>query len=456
MTDSLRAPGPRGLPVLGSMIDWRTHPIDFMLRARDEYGGVTRVQLGPITMHILSDPDAVSHVLTTNNKNYRRGAIYEQFKLFMGKGLLTTDGDDWRDHRRAVSPVFLKNAMGPVVPSVVAATARMLDEWEDKARTGQPVDLMAEMMRLTLLTLSQALFCYDITPSVPQLKSIVDTGIDIMFKHGYISEMMPAWLPTRRNRTVRKNLAYLHQMAADIRATHASTGQGQLMELMESARYPGTERGWSDAEIRDEILTIYLAGHETTATGLFWTLASVADQPEVQERLDDEISRVLRGGPPDGTTVDDLEYARMVVDESLRLHPPIWGYPRDAIEADTVAGYEIPAGSSLLLSPLAAQLNPEFWPDPDKFIPERFTAEAVKARPRFAYFPFGGGARMCVGNLMALLEMRTVTAMVNQRFRLSLRSARYPRYGDSLISLRPDDVLVDLHSRRSSSTMIPA
>jgi cytochrome P450 len=456
MTDSLRAPGPRGLPVLGSMIDWRNHPIDFMLRVRDEYGGVARLQLGPITMHILSDPEAVSRVLTTNNKNYRRGAIYEQFKLFMGKGLLTTDGDDWRDHRRAISPVFLKNALAPVVPSVVAATNQMLDEWEEKAKTGQPVDLMAEMMRLTLLTLSQALFSYDITPSVPQLKDIVDVGIDIMFKHGYISEMMPPWMPTGRNRTVKKNRAYLYQMAADIRARHVSTGQGQLMDLMEGARYPGTERGWTDAEIRDEILTIYLAGHETTATGLFWTLASVADEPEVQGRLDEEISRVLGDAPPDGATAEGLDYARMVVDESLRLHPPIWGYPRDAIKADTVCGYEIPAGSSLLLSPLAAQRNPEFWPDPDKFIPERFTAEAVKARPRFAYFPFGGGARMCVGNVMALLEMRIVIAMVNQRFRLSLSSARYPRYGDSLISLRPDDVLVHLHSRRQSAAMISA
>lgn len=456
MTESLRAPGPNGLPLLGSMLQWRDRPIDFVLRMRDTYGGVVRVQLGPTTMHILSDPEAVSHVLTTNNKNYRRGTVYEQFKLFMGSGLLTTDGEDWRDHRRAVSSPFLKNSVAAVVPSIVAVTNQILDEWEEKAESGQPVDLLAEMMRLTLQTLSRALFSYDISPSVGQLKYIVDVGIDIMFKHGYITEMLPEWVPTSRNRTVKKNRAYLHQMAADIRASYATTGKGHLVELMEAAKDPGTGESWSDERIRDEILTIYLAGHETTATGLFWTLASIADQPEVGERLDEEIGRVLGGEAPDAGTVDKLDYVRMVVDESLRLHPPIWGYPRDAIETDTVCGYEIPAGSSLLLSPLAAQHNPEFWPEPFRFDPERFAAGAVRERPRFAYFPFGGGARMCVGNLMALLEMQIVTAMVNQRFQLSLDSGRYPRYGDSLISLRPDEVLVRLRSRRPSATTVPA
>jgi cytochrome P450 len=453
MIDSVRAPGPRGLPLLGSILDWRSRPIDFVLNMREKFGGVVRLRLGPITLHILSDPDAVSHVLTTNNANYRRGTIYEQFKLFMGNGLLTTDGAEWRGHRRTVAPVFLKNAMDVLIPSVSEVTTHMLDEWEEKARNGQPVDLMAEMMRLTLLTLSQALFSYDITPSVGELKYIVDVGIDVMFKHGYITESLPTWLPTSRNKTVRKNRGYLHQVAADVRSSHASTGEGRLVKLMEDARYPASGEGWSDAEIRDEILTIYLAGHETTATGLFWTLASVAHQPAIQQRIDDEIDSVLGGSTPDSRTVDELGYIRMVVDESLRLHPPIWGYPRDAIAADTITGYEIPAGSSVLLSPLAAHNNSEIWPDPGKFVPERFTAEAVKARPRFAYFPFGGGARMCLGNLMALLEMRIVTAMVNQRFQLSLSSGRFPRYGDSLISLRPDDVMVNLRSRSPSTTM---
>ncbi|MEK8142907.1 cytochrome P450 [Streptomyces sp. M10(2022)] len=206
---------------------------------------------------------------------------------------------------------------------------------------------------------------------------------------------------------------------------------------MEQAEDPVTGEPWTDRELRDELLTIYLAGHETTAVSLCWTLLSIANHPSVQEELDAEIGSVLGGGLPDTRNTDALTYTAMVVDESLRMHPPIWIFPRAAVGPDSLGGYDIEAGSSVLLSPLVSHHNPRHWDNPLAFDPYRFTAQAVKERPRMAYFPFGAGPRQCIGNTMALLELRTIVTMINQRFRLSMVPGHPLQYGSPVISLRP-------------------
>ncbi|MEU9857864.1 cytochrome P450 [Streptomyces sp. NPDC047974] len=441
-------PGPRGIPVLGSLPQWKKSTAEFLLRVQRDHGEISRIRLGPQEVYLVSDPDAVGRVLKDNNGNYVRGALYEQFRIVMGDGLLTTDGDFWKSHRRAVQPVFLRKAVDAVAPYVVDATREMLDEWEEKARRGEPVDLIAETLRLTLVTLSRSLFGYDIRPAVPVLKDVVDNVIEVMFKHGSVTEMLPSWVPTKRNRTIARDRRIFTRLVTEIRERHAATGEGRLMELIEAATDPVTGERWTDDEVRDEILTIYLAGHETTAVALLWTLLSVANNPSVQDEMDDEIARVVGDREPGADDMGNLPYTRQVIDESLRLYPPIWVYPRDAVAADELGGYHVPAGSSVLLSPLVSHRNPRYWDNPEAFDPRRFDPERVKERPRMTYFPFGAGARMCIGNFMALLELRIAVAMISQRFRLSLLPGNFIRYGDTSISLRPmSEVLVRLHPR---------
>ncbi|ATW47329.1 hypothetical protein CGZ69_04525 [Streptomyces peucetius subsp. caesius ATCC 27952] len=194
------ATGPRGVPVLGNLPQWKGDTAEFLLRVQRDHGEVARLRLGPYTVHLVTEPDAVSRVLKENSANYVRGTLYEQFRTVMGNGLLTTDGDDWKAHRRAVQPVFLRKAVAAIEPNVVRATNEMLDEWEVKACRGEPVDLVTETLRLTLVTLSRSLFGYDIRPATPVLKDVVNNVIEVMFKHGSVAEMLPSWLPTRRNR----------------------------------------------------------------------------------------------------------------------------------------------------------------------------------------------------------------------------------------------------------------
>jgi cytochrome P450 len=313
----------------------------------------------------------------------------------------------------------------------------MLDDWEVRARRGEPVDLVTETLRLTLVTLSRSLFGYDIRPAAPVLKDIVDNVIEVMFKHGSAAEFMPSWLPTKRNRLIARDRRIFTRLVTEIRDSHAATGEGPLMELIEAATDPVTGARWTDDEIRDEMLTIYLAGHETTAVALLWTLVSLANHPPVAEELDEELATVLGGAEPTPEDVERLPYTGQVVDESLRMYPPIWIYPRDAVADDELGGFHIPGGSSVLLSPLVSHRNPRYWDNPEAFDPHRFDPDRVRERPRMTYFPFGAGARMCIGNFMALLELRMITAMIHQRFRLQLVPGDLLRYGDTSISLRP-------------------
>ncbi|MEV6342955.1 cytochrome P450 [Actinoplanes sp. NPDC051851] len=452
MADEKRAPGPRARGPMGSLLPYRRNPAEFLLTMQRDHGEVVRLNFGPYLVHLVTEPEAVWRVLTENHANYCRGRFYEQFKLVMGTGLLTTDGDQWRSHRRAVQPAFARAAIGGIVPNVVGAAREMLDRWDRAQRADEPVDLIAEALRVTLVTLSTSLFGFDIRPNVPVLRKVVEESIDVMFPHGYVGEMLPGWLPTRRNRLIAANRRILDGVVDEVRENHARTGGGGLLGLMEAAR-DADGRPWTDQEMRDELLTIYLAGHETTATALCWTLYAIAQHRWVAEEIEAEVDRVLGDGEPTAETLNDLPYTGMVVQEALRLYPPIWLYPRDATGPDILAGYDIPAGSSLLLSPFVSHRNPRVWENPEAFDPGRFAPDAPGKPPRMSYFPFGGGPRQCVGNVMALMELRLIVAMVVARYRLELVPGRFTRYGDSVISMRPmGDMLLRLRPRTRRTT----
>jgi cytochrome P450 len=415
---------------------------------------VSRFRLGPYLSHLVTHPDGIRHVIQLNDRNYCRGRFYEKFKLFFGTGLLTMDGDAWLRHRRVAQRAFLRSGVGASGPQVSAATTAMLDRWEQTAARGETIRLVPETMALTLSSLSRTLFGVDVSDEREAIGEAVDFGVEAMFNQGTIGEMLPAWLPTARNHGIRRTRRVLSAMIDRIRAEHDSgRASVDLVDLLEAAEDPESRVPWSETEIRDELTTIFLAGQETTALALGWVLCALAAHEHVREELEAEVDRVVQGDVVRADQLDELRYTRMVVSETLRLYPPIWLYTRDALEDDLVLGYHIPAGSSVLVSPFATHRRPDLWPNPEVFDPERFSPEREEQRPRFAYFPFGGGPRQCIGMHLALLELQIMVALIASRFRLELVGERPFEVGASVLSLRPrGDVVVRLRSRQAAGS----
>jgi cytochrome P450 len=436
---------------MGSLPAYKRNPVLFFNELQKEYGDIARMRLGPYVAHLVTHPDGIRHVIQLNDRNYCRGRFYEKFKLFFGRGLLTMDGDAWLDHRRVAQRAFLRSGVGASTPHVAAATNAMLARWEDVAIRGGTLRLVPEVMGLTLSSLSRTLFGVDVSDDRKPVTKAIDFGVKAMFNQGTIDELLPAWLPTARNRGVRQNRLVLNAMIDRIRAEHDSGRAAvDLVDLLEGASDPTTGAGWSEDEVRDELTTIFLAGQETTALALCWILCAIASYPEVREELEAEVDRVVNGGTIREEQIEQLRYTRMVIQETLRLYPPIWLYTRDALADDEVLGYHIPAGSSVLVSPFATHRRPDLWPDPERFDPERFDPDRPVRRERFAYFPFGGGPRQCIGLHLAQLELQVMVATITSRFRLEPLTNPFS-VGESVLSLRPrGDVVVRLRPREAS------
>lgn len=420
-------PGPRGVPILGSLMDYRKSAANFLLETRFRYGPISRIKMGPYIFNLVACPSAVKRVLIDNHSNYQRGVLYKQFERVMGRGLLTMDEAEWKPHRRAIQPAFTKLAISHYYHVMCTHTDHLIDRWTSAVTSGKPVDLIDESLRIAASIVLESALSADAGLDDRLLRRIVTDSIDVMFPSGKISENLPHWLPTLRNCQIRRNRKHLLRFAQEIVDYDRGNSSGVLHAI--SSNMPEMPL----REIKDELLTIYLAGHETTAMGLCWALITLAARPDLAARLAEELgSGELR---QDGTIdVDNLKFLDAFVSEVLRLYPPIWVFPRDAIDDDVLAGYSIERGTSLLLSPLVVHRDPDIWDNPLSFSPDRFLTETIE---KGAYFPFGFGMRQCVGKAMALMEMKVIIAAIIQHFDIQILPSSILSYGDALISLRP-------------------
>lgn len=439
------APGPRGAwSIPGSLRAFQKNAPQLFTELRREYGDMVRLPLGPLgffTVHLNYESEAIQYVLQDNNRNYVRGKGYDAFKIFMGTGLLTTDGDEWRNRRRIVNPLFHRSAVTTMTTTMTDATTRVLDDWERRpaAVREQGLDVVQEMMDLALGALGQIMFDTDLAADRPQVGPAMVTAIEAMAFRGTLPQLTPSLVPIPYNLRIRRARKVLHRVVSRIVTAHREGRHGELTDLVSlllSAKDADTGAELSEADVRDEVMTVFMAGHETTGTGLAWALSELAGSPKIQWELQAEVDRVLGRRAPTMADLPELPYARMVADETLRLHPPIWVYPRDALEEDVVGGYRIPAKGTVLLVPYVTHRHPDYWVDPETFDPQRFSADQEAKRPRYAYFPFGGGQRKCIGNSMALLQMQLTIAMVAQRFTLGVPPDSVPDPA-TLVSLRP-------------------
>ncbi|MCA9944855.1 MAG: cytochrome P450, partial [Anaerolineales bacterium] len=425
-------------------------PLAFLQRNAAEFGDFIHYPLGLWEVYQLNHPDLIEHVLVTNQRNYSKNTVqYNTLANITGNGLLTSDGRFWRRQRRMIQPAFHRQRVLGWGETMVTISQNMLRVWHTFAQTGQPIDVDDAMMTLTLEIIGEALLGINLQKEASQLAQAVLTMLDYVVYRSQRPVVLPLALPTPRNRRFRAGLQKLDALI-DQAITDHQRGQGNpndILSQMQAATDRETGEKMSRAELRDEIITFIVAGHETAASGLTWLFYLLAQNPAVEAELVAEIDAVLNGRSPTTDDLANLPTVERVVAEALRLYPPAWLITRRAIEADTLLGEPIPANALIIMSPFITHRHPAFWEKPDVFHPEHFLPDAEKARPRYAYFPFGGGQRLCIGDSFAKVEMGLVVTAVYQKYRLKLLP-NHPVLPNPLVTIRPKHgLMMTLHRR---------
>lgn len=444
------APGPHGHFLLGSTRDIRRDPLRFGLTMTQQYGDIVRIRFLFWSAYLVNHPDGIKHVLQENQRNYNKDIYpYKMFKPLLGSGLVTNNGESWLHQRRLMQPAFHRKRLDTFGALTTDATVAMLDRWKDIVERDQALDVAAEMLRVTLCIVGRALFNIDLSDETHTVGQAVTTVNKLLSEYLY-APFPPLNVPTPRNRRFQAACRTLDQVVHGIITLRRqqNTDTGDLLSMLLVVHDEETGQGMNDQQVRDEVMTLLIAGHETVSTALTWTWYLLSQHPEVERRLHTELDEVLGGQMPTVDHLAKLSYTRMVLEEVLRLYPPAWVFGRKAIADDEIGGYFIPANSMIVLSPYMTHRHPAFWEAPEVFDPERFTPERSAGRPHYAYFPFGGGPRICIGSSFALMEAELVLATIAQHYRLHLVPA-HPIEPEALLSLRPQYGLpVTLHPSR--------
>jgi cytochrome P450 len=428
--------GPRGTPLIGHLFAFRRDPLGFLMKtARDHPGEVVRFRQGPRQVFLVKHPDLVKDVLVTRQHDFSKSRALQWAKLFLGEGLLTSEGEFHTRQRRLAQPAFHRQRIGGYGADMVRRAVEARERWTE----GAVLDLDVEMMRLTLAVVSSSLFGKDVGASAAEIREDLATIISLFprFSLPFFGLIQKLPLPSnaRFDRAVARLDRLVHRLIAERRAGGGDAGD-LLSMLLLAQDEEGDGGGMSDRQLRDEVVTLLLAGHETTSNALTWTWYLLSQNDDAEARWRGELRSVLGGRPPSFEDLPALKYTEMVLAESMRLFPPAWGIGRRALRDVELGGFHIPAGSILALTPYVMHRDERFWPDPLRFDPERFTVEARAGRPKFAYFPFGGGARSCIGESFAWMEGILLLATIGQRWRLRLAPG-HPVEPQALITLRP-------------------
>ncbi len=419
-----RPPGPQinvVLAVIGQMFPERFpfDPLAFGVSIAREFGDIAHYQVGPLHVYQLSHPDFARQILVEEpEKFYKARLIKQAFGAFAGQGLLTSDGAIWKQQRKLIQPAFHHAQLVTYGAVMVGHALRMIDSLED----GAVVEIHEVMPRLTLAIVVQTLFGADVTREGTDVGRLMVAVLDAANDRLNRILRVPSWVPTRRNLREKRALARLDEMLDSFIAAHRTSGEkpADLLSMLLAATDEDSGIRMSDGQLHEEMMTLFMAGHETTAMALTWTWYLLSQHPEVEERLVREVSRVLGGRAPTVADLPQLPYTDMVVREAMRLYPPAAGFAREPIEDVHIGGYDVPKGSLVTVNTYALHHDPRFFDEPERFNPERFSAGWEERIPRYAFLPFGGGPRVCIGNGFAMMEARLILATVVQRCQLSL------------------------------------
>jgi cytochrome P450 len=432
-------PGPRGYPLLGVMPEMISDMLGLFTNTAREYGGIAQFKLLNKSYLLVTNPDYVKYILQDNYKNYIRGRSVETGRVLLGNGLPLIDGDFWLRERRILQPAFHRERLGKLANVVTNVIDVFLQDWEAKAGTNQPLDLDDEMMRLTLTIIIKSMFSAEIDDKIQSLSQAFNVASKFMLWRSQQMWAPPLSFPFRRNVEYNRALKVLNDTIYPLVANRRKNPKDDLLGMMLEMRDADTDEGMSDQQARDEVVTIFFAGHETTAATLSWAFYLLSQHPEVEDRMRAEGKIVLNGRQPAFADLPKFVYLQQVINEVLRLYPAAYLFAREAVVDDLLDGYSIPANTLIFISPFVTHHDSKYWPDPERFDPDRFTPEQVTSRPRHVYYPFGEGPHLCLGNNFALMEMQLILAMTLQRFRLRLvpnhpiafkpEATLRPRYG---------------------------
>jgi cytochrome P450 len=407
-------------------------PLGYFTGLVREYGDLIGLRILNFRILLINHPDHIEDVLVNHPRKFIKGRVLKANKRVFGSGLLTSEGDFWLRQRRLAQPAFHRARIAGYASTMAEYTERLLHEWQD----GEERDIHKEMMRLTLQIVGKTLFDADVEGDAQDvgksMELLLELGAD--FRR---TVLIPHWLPTpvnlRLEGAIRKIEKVLYRIIAEKRASGRDAGD--LLSMLLAAQDEDGSR-MTDKQLRDEAITLFLAGHETTANTLSWTWWLLAQNPAVEAKLHGELRAVLGGRTPSLDDLPKLVYTNHIITESMRLYPPAWGTARTAIEDHEIAGYSVPKGSGVSFAQWTVHRDPRWYDAPEEFRPERWEGDLLKRIPRFAYFPFGGGPRQCIGNSFALMEAALVLATIAQQYRFRLVE-EHPVVPLASITLRP-------------------
>lgn len=429
------APGPAGREMFRAFSAIRGNPLGYLARVWQEHGDVVQFPIPRPPSYLVNDPEAVRGVLVEQARSYGKSTIqYRALSLVTGEGLLTSDADVWRRQRRMVQPAFHHETLAQLTDHVERSSSSVLADWE-RAGTGAIIDIGSAMMHATLEVVGHALFGSDLSQDASALADATLDALDVVIARARVPITPPGWIPTRANwRLAAANNVFdsaVRRMIAE--RAHAQFRTHDMLDMLMEVRDENGQ-GLSGEEIRNQMVTFIVAGHETVASALTWAWALLADHPEEQESLHEELSQIVRDAP---LTIDDyprLVRTRAVFDEALRLYPPAWLITRKALAFGELAGRKVPAGSLVIMSPWLLHRHPSLWSTPEEFRPSRFIDEDVD---RSSFLPFGAGPRMCIGRDFAYLEGVLMLARLASRFQVSYPAGAGVPAMDPLVTIRP-------------------
>ncbi len=429
-------PGPKGHPILGHLREYRKDTLGFEKSLVKEYGDVVHLSLAGRNAYLISNPEDIRKVLVEEPEKFYKAPIYRiLLSRFLGNGLLTSEGDFWKRQRRLAQPAFHAKRIQSYAETMVNYTQTMLDTWAE----GQIRDVNSDMMRLTLSIVVKSLFNTEIGEEAIRIGEALTTvleatneGVQSLF------QMLPAWVPIPRNIQNRRGVRQLDDLIMGIIDARRGSqeDQGDLLSMLLLAEDEAGNH-MTDKQLRDEVVTLVLAGHETTANALTWAWYLLAQNPAIEAKLHEEVDRVLSGRLPTLEDLRQLEYTDMVFKETVRLYPPIPSIGRETLVPVTLGGYSLPAGAVILISPHVFHKDGRWWNDPETFKPERFAKDNDQFIPKYAYLPFGGGPRICIGNSFAQMEAVLLLATIAGRYCLRLDPADQEVVPEPTLTLRP-------------------
>jgi cytochrome P450 len=419
MSTAIRPDGPKGHLIRGNLPEYIQDPLGYLMNVTRQFGDVVHLRFFNIPVWVLNNPEHIESVLVTNNRYFIKPIDFRMpfFRGIFGNGLLTSEGDFWLRQRRLAQPAFHKNRIADYGRVMVEYAEQMLSTWQE----GETRDIHREMMVLTLRIAIKTLFNVDADRDVDLMSSLSNELIG-MFE----LQESPLWLahnylPTPANRRFARGIKRLDQYIYGMIHQRRQNGEetGDLLSMLLHAQDEDGSR-MTDKQLRDEVMTLFLAGHETTALALSWTCYLLSEHPQVESKLIAELETVLGGHAAQVEDLPELRYTEAIVKETLRLYPPAWAFGRQAIQDCEVAGYRVPKGRQVFFFPWVVHRDPRCFDNPEEFHPERWFDEKMKQLHRYAYFPFSGGPRVCIGNSFAMMEAVLVLATIAQRYRLKL------------------------------------